>query len=568
MYDVVIRNGLVLDGSGGEPYKADVAVTDGRIAALGANLGPAKEEIDAKGLLVTPGFVDVHTHYDGQVTWESRLAPSSNHGVTTIVTGNCGVGFAPCKPADHDGLIALMAGVEDIPEVVMADGLPWNWESFPDYLDAVDARPHDVDIAALIPHSALRVYVMGERAIRREAATPADVEAMATIASEAMEAGAVGFGTSRAIQQKSIRGEPIPTVGAGEDELQGIVTQVVKRGGYFQVLSDFEQFRDVEGEFAMLRRVTDKAGGRMSFTLNQKHKDPDGWRRLLTLAEQANREGVTIRPQVLGRPTGLLMGHELTQTPFDSSPLYRRLKLELPIAALAVELKRPEVKAQILAEVGDTEVRMALFELDDRVDYEPLPEQSLAARAAAAGRPTAEFIYDVMLQDDGRQILSAPVQNFADGSLSAPYEMITHPDTVLGLGDGGAHCGLVCDASYPTTMLTYWTRDRTRGPRLTLPEVVKKLAADTAELVGLKDRGRVAVGYKADLNVIDYDRLRMFRPEPVYDLPTGGRRIVQRSEGYVATLVSGVVTYREGQSTGAMPGRVVRGAQKEPMVAA
>ncbi|MET0395564.1 MAG: amidohydrolase family protein, partial [Longimicrobiaceae bacterium] len=400
MFDSVVRGGLVVDGSGGEPYRADVGISGGRIAAIGQDLGPGRQEIDANGLLVTPGFVDIHTHYDGQVTWESRMAPSSNHGVTTIVTGNCGVGFAPCRPADHDDLIALMAGVEDIPEVVMAEGLPWNWETFPEYLDAVDARPHDVDIAALIPHSALRVYVMGDRAVRREAATPEDIRTMARLAGEAVEAGAVGIGTSRAIQQKSIRGEPIPTVGVAEAELEAIVGAVAKRGGYFQVLSDFEQFKDVEREFSMLQRVTAAAGARMTFTLNQKHKDPDGWRQLLDLSAEANRQGVAIKPQVLGRPSGMLYGHELSLTPFDASKLYRSLKQSLPFEALAAELRRPEVRAQILEELGEGRrglTRTQLFELDDTVDYEPEPSTSLERRAAGARPPPAGVVDPNML---------------------------------------------------------------------------------------------------------------------------------------------------------------------------
>lgn len=565
MFDLVIRNGTVFDGRGGEPYVADIAIQDGVIAKIGQSLGDAREELDATGLIVTPGFVDIHTHYDGQVAWESKLSPSSNHGVTTIVTGNCGVGFAPCRLEDHDDLISLMAGVEDIPEVVMADGLPWNWETFPQYLDAVEARPHDVDIATLIPHSALRVYVMGDRAIRREHANDDDIARMADLAREAMAAGAIGFGTSRAIQQKSIRGEPIPTVGASEAELAGIVNEVVKAGGYFQVLSDFGQFQDVKGEFDMLRRVTANADGRMTFTLNQKHGDPDGWRQLLALTEEANNDGVHIKGQVLGRPTGLLMGHEVTMSPFDSSATYRWLKKQHPFADLIAELRKDDVREKILSELKIGKHGFDyMFELDDSVNYEPQAEESVAHKAAAMGVDVAQFVYALLLEDEGHRLLFVPAQNFAGCSLDAPYEMMQHRDTVLGLGDGGAHCGLVCDASYPTTMLTYWARDRVRGPRLALPDVVRKLSADTADMVGLHDRGRIGIGYKADINLIDFDRLRMFKPHPVYDLPTGGRRIVQRAEGYVATLVSGVVTYRNGEPTGALPGHVVRGVQTAP----
>ncbi|MBV9510802.1 MAG: amidohydrolase family protein [Caulobacteraceae bacterium] len=572
-FDLVIRGGTVVDGSGGEPYAADVGVCAGTIAAVAPGLPAGKAEIDARGLLVTPGFVDIHTHYDGQVTWEKRLSPSSDHGVTTVVTGNCGVGFAPCRPEDHEELIALMAGVEDIPEVVMADGLPWSWESFGEYLDAVDSQPHDADIAAMLPHSALRVYVMGKRAVAREAATLEDRKRMAELTREAMDAGALGFATSRAIQQRSIRGQPIPTVGAAEDELRSILAAMSETGrGVFQALSDFEQFKSVDAEFAMFRRLVDETGRPMSFTLNQKHSDPDGWRRLLALTEQA-ASSLPIKAQVLGRPTGLLLGHELTLTPFTPCPGYRALA-KLPFAEKIAELRKPEVREAILAEAAADDRRSVsgrdwerLFELSDSPDYEQPREQSLAAKAKARGVSPASLAYDILLEDDGRRILFQAAQNYGDYSLEPSLEMMRHKDTVLGLGDGGAHCGLICDASYPTTMLAYWTRDRSRGERLPLPLAVKMLSADTAEAVGLRDRGRIAAGYKADLNVIDYDKLSLGMPEAVYDLPTGGRRVVQRAEGYVATVLNGEVTYRNGAATGALPGRVVRGPQAAPAAA-
>jgi N-acyl-D-aspartate/D-glutamate deacylase len=560
--DLVIRGGTIADGSGGLLYQGDIAVKNGRIVAIGAVDVHGAEEIDAGGKIVTPGFIDVHTHYDGQVMWENRLQPSSGHGVTTIVTGNCGVGFAPCRPEDHDGLVALMAGVEDIPEVVMVEGLPWTWETFPDYLDAIAARPHDVDIAAMVPHSALRVYAMGQRAIDREQATDTDVATMAGLVEEAMAAGAIGLGTSRAIQQKSIRGEPIPTVGAGEPELAGILKPVAEAGGVFQALSDFDLFQDVDGEFGMFRRLVGDLGLRMSFTLNQKHSDPDGWRRLLALTEAANDDGLTIKGQVLGRPTGLLLGHELTQSPFSASRTYRALA-SLTFEAKIAELRKPDVRTAVIAEAQAANGRSLgrMFELGDEVDYEPSLDDSIEAKAERAGVPPYDYAYDLLLQDGGRKILFDPAQNYADGSLSAPYEMMTHRDTILGLGDGGAHCGLICDASFPTTMLAYWTRDRVRGPRLAFPEVVRMLSGANAEAMGLKDRGLLANGYKADINVIDYDALKLHRPEAVYDLPSGGRRIVQRADGYAATIVSGQVTYRNGVPTDALPGKVVRGPQ-------
>jgi len=559
-FDLLVRGGTLADGAGGDLYEADVAVKEGHIVAVGPNLaGRAAEELDARGLLVTPGFVDIHTHYDGQVTWESRMAPSSDHGVTTIVTGNCGVGFAPCRLGDHDGLVALMAGVEDIPEIVMTDGLRWDWESFPDYLDAVARRPRDVDVAAMLPHSALRVYVMGQRAVDREPATADDIALMASLAREAMAAGAVGFGTSRAIQQKSIRGEPIPTVGAAEDELRGILHAVGEGGGVFQALSDFAQFTNVEGEFAMFRRLVGEAGVPMSYTLHQKHGDPEGWRRLLKLTEDANRDGLPIRAQVLPRPTGLLLGFELSMSPFSRCPTYAKLS-SLPLATKLVELRKPEVRAAILEEVkADRRAWWGQrFELTNPPEYEPDPSQSLASRAEREGTTPAALAYDILLQDGGKRLIFEPIQDYAHGSLEPTYEMMRHPDTILGLGDGGAHLGLVCDASYPTTLLAYWTRDRVRGPRMPLAEAVKKLSADTARAIGLNDRGRIAPGLKADLNLIDYDRLQMGAPTAVYDLPAGGRRLVQKASGYVATVVSGEVTYRAGEATGALPGKLVR----------
>jgi N-acyl-D-aspartate/D-glutamate deacylase len=566
VYDLVIRGGTVADGSGAELFEADVAVRHGRIAAVGTRLDRGAEEIDARGLLVTPGFVDIHTHYDGQVTWESSMAPSSDHGVTTIVTGNWGVGFAPCRPDDRDGLIALMAGVEDIPEVVMSTGLPWSWESFPEYLDAVESRSHDLDIAAMLPHSALRVYVMGQRAVDREEASDDDIAQMAQLTREAMQAGAIGFATSRALQQRSLSGEPIPTVRAAEAELRGILEAMAASDtGVFQLLSDFYEFTDIEGEFAMLRRLVAESARPMSFTVNQKHQLPDGWRRLLELTADANEAGLSIKAQVLGRPTGVLLGHELSLTPFTPCPTYREL------TALAFDekieaLRQDSVRERILAELpaGSERAWRFRFELGDPPCYEPPEDDSLAARAARAGVSPEALAYDVLLEDGGRQLLLHAFQNYAASSLDACFEMMRHPDTVLGLGDGGAHVGIVCDASYPTTMLSYWTRDRRRGPRLSVPEAVHALTSRTASTVGLLDRGRIARGYKGDLNVVDYDRVQERRPTVVHDLPAGGRRIVQRADGYVATVVGGRVVRRDGTSSGELPGRLVRGPQPAP----
>lgn len=569
-YDFVLRGGLIVDGRGGEPFVADLAVKDGRIADIGANLAAGREEHDTTGLLVTPGFVDIHTHYDGQATWENTLVPSSSHGVTTVVTGNCGVGFAPCRPTDQLALVELMAGVEDIPEVVMAEALSWNWETFPEYLDVVDSRPHDIDIAAMLPHSALRVYVMGQRAIDREQATVDDIKKMAELTREAIAAGAIGFGTSRALQHKSTRGESIPTVRAHKDELEGILAAMSAEGsGVFQALSDFELFQDVPGEFAMLRGLVEQTGRPMSFTLNQKHDDPDGWREILGLVEESTAAGLPIKGQVLCRPSGLLLGHRVSLNPFMACPSYQAIA-DLPVDERVVELGRGDLRKRILAEYSTPEYVEPVEQWDKRFfvgdipSYEPEHSQSLTALAAGRNISPAELAYDALLEDDGRRMISHFIQNFAEDSLEAVYEMITHPDTVLGLGDGGAHLGLICDASYTTTMLAYWTRDRVRGPRVSLPVAVQALTSSTADAVGLCDRGQLTPGYKADINVIDYGRLRLHAPEVKRDLPAGGKRIVQGADGYVATFLSGVATHRQGRATGAMPGRLVRGAQSAP----
>ncbi len=566
-YDLVIRNGCIADGTGSEVFSADIAIVDGTIAAVGPGLPPGRSEFDAAGLLVTPGFVDVHTHYDGQVTWESRMTPSSDHGVTTVVTGNCGVGFAPCRPADHDELVDLMAGVEDIPEVVMTEGLDWTWVSFAEYLDRVDAQAHDVDVAALVPHSALRVFVMGDRAVRRETATPADVAEMARLTREALAAGAIGFGTSRAIQQRSAHGEPIPTVRAAEDELRGILDAMAEVGtGVFQALSDFELYESVDAEFGMFRRLVTETGRPMSFTLNQRPDYPEGWHDLLGRTERATSDGLPIKGQVLGRPAGILLGHDLTRSPFSVCPTFAALG-GLPLGQKIAQLRRPDVRENILAESIALEQRRweTVFELTDPPDYEPDPSSSsIAARATSAGVTPAEFAYDLLLQDDGQRLFLHATQNYLEGSLRACHEMLSSPSTILGLGDGGAHLGLICDASWPTTMLAHWSRDRSRGPKLELVSVVKAMTSEAADAVGLRDRGRIAPGYKADVNVIDYGRVRLRAPYVVHDLPAGGRRILQQADGYVATFVSGTMTHRDGQPTGNFPGRVVRGAQPVP----
>jgi len=569
-FELVIRGGVVLDGTGAGPLEADVAVSGGRIAAVGKVSGRGVEEIDARGCIVTPGFVDIHTHYDGQVTWESRLVPSSSHGVTTVVMGNCGVGFAPCRPDQHEMLIQLMEGVEDIPHPVLVDGLPWTWESYPEYLDFLAARQYDMDVCGYVPHGPVRVYVMGQRGADREPATPADLEQMARIVREAVAAGAMGFSTSRTFFHRSSDGRSTPSFEAAETELMALAGALKQSGrGAMQLITDFE---NPEETFALLRRLVERSGRPLSVSLLEGTYGPMTlrWRDVLDWAAAASAAGVPIKAQVLSRAIGVLLGHELTLNPFYTCASYEALA-GLPFEARIAQLRRPEVRDRILAESADPDPTIVLgrlarqfdhmFLLGDPPDYEQPFEQSIAARAQRLGVSPEALVYDLMLERGGRNNLYVTLCNYEYGSLDSSRDMMRHPGSVLGLGDGGAHCGTICDGSFPTFMLTHWVRDRRRGEKLPLPQVVKWLAADTARAVGLLDRGILAPGYKADLNVIDLERLRLHAPEVVRDLPSGGRRLVQRAEGYAATVVNGVIVHRGGLPTGALPGRLVRGPQ-------
>ena len=568
-FDLVIRGGEVADGLGGALRSADVAVRDGLIVEVGQLTGSGKQEIDARGLLVTPGFVDIHTHYDGQVMWDSQLAPSSWHGVTTAVMGNCGVGFAPVRTRDHERLIELMEGVEDIPGAALHEGLAWGWESFADYLDAVERRPHDIDVCAQLPHGALRVYVMGERAARLEAATPDDIAQMRRLAAEAMRAGALGFSTSRSMNHRSIKGDPIPSLRATRDELMGIALGLRDAGrGVLQFISDFNA-PSLEVEFAMLRELVEVSGRPMSISLAQRHSSSRGWRKLLDLVGDAVSAGLTMRAQVAPRPIGVLFGLQGSRNPFSACPSFKAEVAALPLAGKVERLRDPPLRERLLVEIealqGDSMgLRLTAFDrifpFGDPPDYEPAASSSLAAQAVSRGVSAAELAYDLLLEDGGRAFLFAPFANYADYNLDACREMLDDPNTVVGLGDGGAHVSIISDGSFPTYLLTHWGRDRPQG-RFDLAWLVKRQTSDTARAVGLLDRGVIAPGMKADLNVIDMAKLGLSAPVMSADLPAGGKRLLQRASGYVATVVSGVPVYRDGQATGALPGRLVRGPQ-------
>jgi N-acyl-D-aspartate/D-glutamate deacylase len=570
-FHLVIRGGLVVDGSGGEPFEADVAVAGGRIAALGRVAGSGAEEIDANGRIVTPGFVDLHTHYDGQATWDSRLAPSSQHGVTTAIMGNCGVGFAPCRPHQRDLLVRLMEGIEDIPNIVLTEGLPWNWETFPEYFDALAKREYDIDIGGYIPHAALRVYVMGQRAFDQEPATADDLAAMSAIVREAVQAGAFGLGTSRTIFHRSSDGQSVPSLRATEEELTALATALKSAGpAILQYAVDWD---NAAKTFGGIRRVLERSRCPVAFSLVQANAFPDNWKQVLEMTAAANDDGLPISVQVMPRAIGMLLGYELTLNPFCTTDSYKaiaHLGLEERLAAL----RTPELRARMVAEATDPNPKNPLatfvrdferiYPLSEPLNYEPAPDASIAAEARRRGVQPAELAYDTLLEKDGRNILFVATVNYAEKSLEATLEMLRHRDTVPGLGDAGAHLGVMCDATYSTFMLTHWARDRTRGERLPLSYVVKSLTRDTAKVIGLDDRGLVAPGYRADLNVIDFDRLKLNMPKVVHDLPAGGRRILQRASGYDATIVKGQIISREGQETGARPGRLVRGPQAAP----
>lgn len=562
MFDMVVRGGSVVDGTGSEPRRFDVGVVGDTIAAVEPALGPGSVEIDAEGLLVTPGFIDAHSHLDGSVTWESRMAPNSGHGITTSVMGNCGVGFAPCRPEHRAFTIDLMEGVEDIPGDVLRQGLPWAWESYPEYRAFLSERSFDMNIAGLVPHSSLRVDAMGvERALSGESATVAELALMQEVAAEALSSGAIGIGSTQLHGQKTLDGRPSPSRFADEREYLALAETLVGAGrGVLQIAPEFNQFPGALDELAMIIRVAESTGIRVTYTLKQTNAHPDGWRQLLGLTEDANQRGIDIRPQVLGRPTGAISGWESTRHRFTRCPSYLELEA-LPLDERFLELSRPEIREAILTEATATDPYKKLvhlmFPIVGRPDYEPLLSDSISAQAESSGMEPAQLIYDAYMADSGRGTILVTSGNYAEGNLDHAHEMLSYEHAVPGLGDAGAHCSVICDASATTSTLAYWTRDRVRGERFSVPFIVKRLTADPADLFGFDDRGRISVGAKADLNVIDYERLSLEPPRMTYDLPGGGKRLVQDANGYVATLVNGVVVRRHDDPTEALPGRLI-----------
>ena len=569
MHDLIIRGGTVADGSGQPTRLADVAIDGSIVTEVGAVEGAARRVVDADGLLVTPGWVDIHTHYDGQATWDPEVSPSGWHGVTTVVMGNCGVGFAPARASDRAWLIQLMEGVEDIPGTALAEGMNWNWETFGEYLDEVARTDRVLDVAALVPHGALRAYVLGEGRAN-DAANGEEIGEMAALVREAVRAGAIGASTTRTILHRAKDGELAAGTTAAADELIAIGEALGKAGHrVFSVASDM---RDLDHEFAWMSEISVRAGIPVTYQVLQADFAPDLWREWIDRGVAANRRGAWLVPQVAGKPTSLMVGFQSATHPFSHHQTYQEIA-HLPLPERVARLRRPEVRAAMLAEEprpgGFVQLLRAnlpkLFPLGDPPDYEPPPERSVTALAAAQGRTTDEVLYDLMLGRDGKELLYLPLLDYAASNLDAVREMLVHPATVLGLGDGGAHCGVLCDASLPTFMLTHWARDRSRGEQLPLETVVHLQTRRTAELYGFRDRGLLAPGYVADVNLIDHDGLALCPPEIVYDLPAAGKRLIQRARGYAATIKSGVIVRQHDEPTGEYPGRLLRGPQPLPV---
>ena len=564
MFDLIIKNGSIYDGKGSKPYQADIGISNEKIVEIGYIKGEAKKVIDAEGKIVTPGFVDIHTHYDGQVTWDPYLRPSTYHGVTTVVMGNCGVGFSPCKPDQRNWLIGLMEGVEDIPGTALHEGIDWEWESFPEYLDALEKKPLAIDVGTQIPHGAVRAYVMGERGINHEEASQEEIDTMKEIVQEAIKAGAYGFSTSRTEKHNDVNGNLTPSITAHKNELVEIAKSLGEiNQGVLQGISDFYDF---DSEFDIFKAMSKESGRPISITVEQQDARPEWWEQLLDGIEAAQSEGINMYGQVPPRATGILMGLTATLNPFRFHPAY------MEIADLALEerveiMSNDEFKEKLLNdnavsinplvdEIVNAYAKM--FKLGEPANYEPDPEMSFDSLANSSNMTAQEIAYDAMLEKDGRALIYHPLFNYQTGDLSLVEKMLKHPYTISGLGDAGAHCGAISDASFPTTLVQHWSRDRTRGSKLPLETVIKMQTSETANLLGIKDRGVLAKGYKADINIIDYEGLTLHEPEIINDLPAGGRRLVQKASGYDYTIVSGEVAFIKGEATGALNGRLIR----------
>jgi N-acyl-D-amino-acid deacylase len=569
MFDLVIRNGNIIDGSNNGAYTSDIGIIGERIAAIGPALGPGKRELDASGLLVTPGWVDMHTHYDGQVTWDEHLSPSGSHGVTTVVMGNCGVGFAPCRKEHRSWLINVMEGVEDIPGAALSEGIKWNWETFPEYMDAIENSKHSVDFATQLPHSAVRAYVMGTDDSEDREATPEEIEEMSRIVEEGLRAGALGFSTSRTSLHKTAAGKLVAGTFAGRDELFGI-GQALKRAntGVFECANEH---MTLDTDIDWMEELAFEIDRPVIFNLSQTDFNPTLWSDVLKKLGEAADRGAPLYAQAAGRSIGIVMGFQATAHPFALKPSFQQL-MERPWAEAIAELKRPEVREQILTEEPVeanffenfvTQSFSKMYDLSTS-GYEPELSENLDARATESGISAAELAYDTMLQNEGTGFLYFPLFNYTDGNLELLREMHQHPRVKMGLSDGGAHCGAICDGGMPTFMLTHWTRDRSRGETLPLAFMIHRQTQQTAEFYGLNDRGLLKVGYRADVNLIDYEQLSLDLPEMVFDLPAGGRRLLQRARGYKATICRGQVTFEDGEPTGALPGKLLRGSQPAP----
>jgi len=580
MRDLIIRGGTIVDGSGAGPYVGDIAIDGDRIVEVGEVAGEGRREIDAAGLLVTPGWVDIHTHYDGQATWDPVMAPSSWHGVTTAIMGNCGVGFAPVRPGQEAFLIELMEGVEDIPGSALAEGIDWKWESFPEYLDALAAKPRAIDIGTHVPHASVRAYILGDRCNTDYQPNAAEIAEMAAIVREGVEAGALGFSTSRTLLHKDLKGVHMPGTFAGSEEMLALgLSMKGLRHGVFEMVSDHLGDDD---EWRWVKGFAQETG--LPVTLVATSAGAYEGNKMYNIAEESRRQGMDIRPQIAGRPTGILHGLTSSFHVFLASPTWKAKLAHLSLDERLAAMKTPEIRAALLSEdspliraaigeapatdaalataLGSSSLLWRIFPLGERPNYEPDREHSIAGLAEAAGVAPLEMMYDLLLREGGRELFYQPLGGYVTYNFDFFRKNMQHPNVLFGLSDGGAHCGVIADAGMPTFILSYWGHDRTKGDRFPLEFLVRKLTSDTARAYGLADRGEIKPGLLADLNVIDFEHLRLLRPEAVYDLPAGGRRLVQRAEGYRYTVKSGQVTFEDGRHTGALPGTLVRGGRE------